>query len=260
MISIFSDVHNAGVVSPRGLLTKELINYSYSVDPGAEFLTHPGRKFNLAYAKREMLWYLQGQRFDTSICDYAKAWSDCIAKDGGINSNYGQYLFGPQMQLDRCFMELAQDPDSRRAVAMILGQHSLHWAGIDQPCTVSIQFLIRPKAGADMDINDRPELVTIVTMRSQDLIFGLGNDVPAFMMVSQIMASALGVDQGALHVNVGSLHVYQRHFQMLERIVNAPGTWSVVDRLPYISTEHAAELIMGRVIDCEFTKWLRGEV
>ena len=53
----------------------------------------PVRGFNLAYAVREFLWYCGGDRFDHSIVERAKIWQKFIQPDGGINSNYGQYMF-----------------------------------------------------------------------------------------------------------------------------------------------------------------------
>lgn len=248
---IFNHLYNAGVSFPRGLLTKELLNYHYSVKPGDELLAHPRRKLNMDYVKRELSWYLKGHRYDKSIVAFAKTWEGCIASDGGINSNYGQYLFGAGMGLDRCFGELAVDKDSRRAVAMILGQHSLHFSSTnDVPCTIGLQFLIRPdEFGVD-------ELITIATMRSQDAIYGLGNDVPAFMFFGKLLASALSIKQGELHVNVGSLHVYERHFQMLDGIAMFPEQWTRLDVIPDIGSSHAAALIMGRHVFCPLTDWL----
>jgi thymidylate synthase len=247
---LYAELNSAPISSPRGMPTKELINYSYTVRPGAELLVHTERKLNLAYVKRELLWYLTGRRYDTSIVAFAKIWESCIAKDGGINSNYGQYLMGGGHGLDRCVKLLKADRDSRRAVAMILGQHHAHWAGIDQPCTVSLQFLIRP------DFYDRDELTTIVTMRSQDAIFGLGNDTPAFMLFAKLVAAALNIPVGNLHINVGSLHVYERHFKMLQRIALGIHGWGYLDRLPDISTDDALTLINGNVTDCELLRWI----
>jgi thymidylate synthase len=218
--------------------TKELINVHYSVRNGREFENHLVRDLKLKYVKREIEWYIRANRWDDSILQHAKIWAGCIGKDGGINSNYGQYLFGPSSQLHRVVNELQRDPNSRRAVAMILGQHWLHFSGIDQPCTMGLQFLIRNVDGA-MTLN------VIVTMRSQDAIFGLGNDVPAFMFILKVVASALRIEPGTLHMNIGSLHVYERHFDMLKRMNNDVFGWTVVDVLPDVSHNEAWNLIRG---------------
>lgn len=200
-------LYSAPVYAPRGLATKELLGVSYTVKAGDEYVQHRARKLSMKYIEAELAWYKKGNRWDTSITEHAKMWQTCIAKDGGINSNYGQYLFGRDGQLQRVIQQLKQDPDSRRAVAMILGQHRLHFAGIDTPCTMSMQFLLR--AGA---------VHCIVTMRSQDAIWGAGNDTPFFGYVRDYVAKALGATPGDLTVFAGSFHVYERHFGMLEEI------------------------------------------
>jgi hypothetical protein len=104
--------------------------------------------------------------------------------------------------------ELKNDPDSRRAVIHIcLPQDSIE-AKKDVPCTNTLQFFIRDK-----------KLMLVVNMRSTDLIFGLGNDVPAFTFMQEMMAFELGVELGPyVHVS-NSLHVYERHFGMCEEIL-----------------------------------------
>jgi thymidylate synthase len=59
----------------------------------------------------------------------------------------------------------------------------------------------------------------IANMRSTDLIFGLANDVPAFTFMQEMMAFELGLELGAyIHVS-NSLHIYERHFEMCEKIL-----------------------------------------
>jgi thymidylate synthase len=251
---LFEHLHNQAKIvkvqhGDKVSCTKELVNVSYSVANGMEFDNHIARRFSMPYAKREIEWYLKGDRFDKSILGHASIWQGCVAADGGINSNYGQYLFGSGSQLSRVVRELERDSNSRRAVAMILGQNVLHFVGIDQPCTMGLQFLVRHGV-----------VHCIVTMRSQDAIFGLGNDVPAFMFILKVVASALGVGCGELHVNVGSFHVYERHFSMLERIVSDVYGWQCADVLPEVSKKEAQRLIDGFEIaeDSAFRTWLRG--
>lgn len=217
IIELYKALHVAPVVTVRGLMTRELLNVHYSVAPGDEFLNHALRKFKREYFNAEMKWYRRGDRYDLSITEHASAWKDCVASDGGINSNYGQYLYsGKGGSLQWCIDELKHDPNSRRAVVSILGQHPLHWEGTDQPCTISAQFLVRKRL-----------LTCIVTMRSQDLVWGAGNDIPAFTAFAREVVGALGIHMGMLHFNVGSMHVYERHFKLLEAISNERKGWIV---------------------------------
>jgi thymidylate synthase len=235
-------------VGDKLVRTKELINVSYSVHAGQEFATHLARNLKLEYVKRELDWYIRANRWDDSIVQHAKIWAGCISKDGGINSNYGQYLIGSCSQLSRVVKELERDINSRRAVAMILGQHTLHFAGVDQPCTMGLQFLAR-----------QGRLDCIATMRSQDAIFGLSNDVPAFMFLLKVVAKALNLAPSTLHVNVGSLHVYDRHFVMVESISADLYGWYCNEVLPNIQYAEAINIIngYGYGLETDFGKWMR---
>lgn len=255
--TLYSELNRAPkveiMVKGEPTVTKELINVSYRVHNGQEFNNHLARNFKLDYVKREIEWYVRGQRYDQSILDHAKIWAGCVGPDGGINSNYGQYLFGPGKGLARVAEELGRDLYSRRAVAMILGEHSLHWCGIDQPCTVSLQFLIRQTGNGFLTMD------CIATMRSQDAIFGLSNDVPAFMFILKTMASLMGVAPRALHVNVASLHVYERHFRMVQNIYMNEFGWYCNETLPPIEKDEAYLIVNANsyLLDSALGAWLK---
>jgi thymidylate synthase len=210
---IFSDLYDYGrLVRPRGQDVLELEDYTYSVEPDQIFCNLPARKLKLSYIKREFLWYLGGRLDDLSIAAHAKLWGE-IAVDGEVNSNYGYYWFA-KGGIRWVVNELARDPDSRRAVIPILGTLPRHLtdATKDVPCTESVAFRIR-----------NGELRMTVHMRSQDAVFGLGNDVPCFsflhrMVHTLLLGSGLQVQLGRLTTTATSLHVYERHFDLLLRL------------------------------------------
>ena len=212
---IFRAFKDAQLVSPRGQLIKELENFSYTLPPFVRFQSFECRKFNLSYVKNEMMWYLKGERFDTSITQHAKLWQSIINEDGSINSNYGQYIFhGDDNQFDNVVKTLSLDKDSRRASIMILNSSHLLSDTKDVPCTYSLNFRIR---------NNR--LNMSVHMRSQDAIFGMGNDAPAFSFIHEMLLNALRetypeLQYGSYFHVADSFHVYERHFQMLDQICN----------------------------------------
>lgn len=227
--NIFRRLNEQGqFVRPRGLLVKEVENFSYILPPYVRFQNYECRKLNLSYLKREVMWYLKGDRFDNSICQHAKTWRDIVNSDGSINSNYGQYVFRPAVsQFDNVVDQLKKDPDSRRASITILNSEHLLSDTRDVPCTYSLNFRIR---------NDR--LNMSVHMRSQDAIYGMGNDAPAFSIIQEMVYASLVENYPQLclgdyfHV-VDSFHVYERHFKMLDEIL-AGSSYSEVD-VPRIS-------------------------
>lgn len=241
------------LVKPRGLLIKEVENCSYELPAYVRFPNFESRKLNPKYTKREVLWYLKGDRFDTSICQYAKIWQAIVNSDGSINSNYGQYVFGKINLFDRVIETLIDDPDSRRASIVILNSEHLFAETKDVPCTYAINFRIRES-----------KLNMSVHMRSQDAIYGMGNDAPAFSIIHEMMFNALKryfplLQHGNYFHTCDSLHVYEKHFEMLDKII-AGDKFTVID-CPKISGP--AEVDFLRSLDFTaipeeyaFSKWL----
>src|SRR3954468_7780938 len=94
MLRMYSLVHRAAEIEVRGSKTKNVHNLAMVFDASHPIITSfKARGFNLAYAKREWLWYIGADRFDASIEDHATMWKKLRQSDGGFNSNYGQYLF-----------------------------------------------------------------------------------------------------------------------------------------------------------------------
>jgi thymidylate synthase len=212
---IYTMLRDGGVEhSPRGLKTLELENFTNVFEPYERFVNFKCRKFNLDYVKKEFLWYLRGNRYDLSICKYAKIWNDCIDGDGGINSNYGQYIFNKHnCQFNVILEELIKDKDSRRAVITILQPyHMLAMCKKDIPCTKSISFRIRDN-----------KLNMTVNMRSQDAIYGFASDIPIFSFIWEMVYVKLkavyeDLSLGCYWHSVDSFHVYEKHFKMLEEL------------------------------------------
>lgn len=215
--NIFQDLSTKGkLVKPRNMWVKEIENYNYELKRYWRFCSFTARKLNLTYIKKEFQWYLRANKFDTSIIDHAKMWKDLVNADGSINSNYGQYIFGETdgklSSFDMAIAELRADKDSRRALMMILQPYHLAMETKDVPCTISIGFRIRSD-----------KLNMTVRMRSQDAVFGMGNDAPCFSFIHEMMLNALrqyypDMKQGTYYHSADSFHVYERHFDMVDEI------------------------------------------
>ena len=216
---IFFDIKSKGkLVSPRGQKVLEIENYNYVLPPYVRFCSFEARKLKLDYIKKEFLWYLKGDRFDLSITEQASMWKTLINKDGGINSNYGQYIFFPVKgpnQFQKIVDLLSADKDSRRASIVILNKDHVLSDTNDLPCTYAMNFRIR---------DDR--LNMSVRMRSQDMVFGMGNDAPTFSFTHEMVYVLLKevypeLQLGDYYHSVDSAHVYERHFDMMEQMLNA---------------------------------------
>lgn len=255
---IYNDLVKHGKeVAPRGQKVLEIENYNYVLPPYVRFTNFEDRKFNLKYVKREFLWYLRGDKFDTSITEHASLWKSLINEDGSINSNYGQYVFGEQNQFQNVVNQLRSDRDSRRATISILSADHLLSDTKDVPCTYSINFRIREN-----------KLNMTVRMRSQDAIFGMSNDAPAFSLIHEMMFVSLrevypNLEYGEYHHSADSFHVYERHFDMIKTLASS-SSYSMI-LCPKIScSEEIRFLLHGDFSSIPetfaFTKWLLADL
>lgn len=266
-LQVFKNLITTGsMVAPRNQRTVECENFSYVLKPYERFCNFPSRRLNIAYIKKEFLWYLNADRFDDSICEHAKMWESLRQPDGGFNSNYGQYIFNKDCnQFARVVEILSKDKDSRRAVIMICNKNHVLTDTTDLPCTYSLRFSIRDN-----------KLNMTVNMRSQDAIFGLGNDAPCFSFIHEMVFVKLkavhpDLEYGTYTHNADSFHVYDRHFAMMSNIlginnledkmvVSEPETNSDVDCPKISSPEEVDFLINGNFEEIpesfKFAKWL----
>ena len=213
---IFQRVSKGNIISPRGSKVIEVENFMYELPPYVKFQNYDVRKLKFNYIKQELLWYLRHNVHDTSIVNFASIWKDLIQPNGTINSNYGAHLFDT-VKTNRSSSQflnvvdiLRKDADSRRASMVILTDNHL-LCDIDVPCTYSLNFRIRNN-----------KLNMTVHMRSQDAIFGMGNDAPAFSMIHEMVLNMLEADYPELTLGnythfADSFHVYERHFELLEK-------------------------------------------
>lgn len=205
---------NGKEISPRGQKVIEIEDFSFNLPPYIRFANFESRKLNLNYIKHEFMWYLKGDKFDTSITKYASLWRSLIKDDGSINSNYGQYIFGNLNQFTLVEEILLSDKDSRRASMVILQPYHITSGDKDMPCTYGINFRIRDN-----------KLNMTVHMRSQDAIFGMCNDIPTFSFIHEMMYVVLrdtkynNLEYGNYHHCVDSFHVYEKHYEMINKIV-----------------------------------------
>jgi thymidylate synthase len=204
--------------SPRGMAVREKLACKFTINNPLDRLPYvPARKFSTTYVIAELLWYLSADDKTDWIANYSSFWNN-ISDDGiTANSAYGARIFKPHpriaggtfSQWDYIKEELTQDPDSRRAVVHIRSPWDSVKAKLDVPCTLSLQFFIRSN-----------HLHMVAHMRSSDLILGIAYDIPAFTLMQELMAKELGVALGTYTHISNSLHIYERHFEMVEEMIS----------------------------------------
>jgi len=191
-----------------------LVGTSFIADEPAIF-----GKPNIEYIARELEWY-QSQSLNVNDIRGVtpKIWQEVASPEGLINSNYG-YLVDSYKNGDQyinVLNELLINPHSRRAV-MIYTRPTMHTdynkdGMSDFICTNTVQYLIRSS-----------KMHAVVQMRSNDLIFGYANDYAwQEYMLNSLISDYNGVNgdnpllKGNITWQVGSLHLYERHFKYIE--------------------------------------------
>jgi thymidylate synthase len=197
---------------PRGMETIEIRNAWIEIsEPGDGICTLTSRNTNTSYIEEEKKWYLSGSPFAKDIEHASKFWNKLVDRNGTINSNYGKLVmvdkYNGISQFEWCEDSLKSDPDTRQAVMNYNQPQHKYTGNRDFPCTVSQSFRGR---GEHLD--------TLVHMRSNDIILGFTNDAPFFIYLQKLMAEKIGLKPGPYSHIAESLHVYERHFDMIEKI------------------------------------------
>ena len=249
---------DAPEVQARNSKQKEIIFESFELsDPTRVNITIPSRKFNKKYALAEWLWYLSANPLALNIGKLAQIWRMISDEFCEVESNYGVYL---KPQWNWVKNEIIKDRDTRRATFVINQPHHKFKNSSDYPCTHYIQFFVRDN-----------KLHLGVNMRSNDLVYGLCNDVFTFSLFQQLMLNELNsigldLELGSYFHHAGSLHVYEKHFPMIEKISNSDFPidiseetcilskvvdWNLIDRkFSFPSYELEKEEIYGYVDNC----------
>lgn len=207
----------ADCVTVRGLKTLELNSVALRLtNIKSRCTTLNSRKWSLFFAVGEFAWHLSASNKLDAIEYYSKAWKN--ASDDGLTiyeSCYGYKIFtndnNQPSQWQKIIQLFRKDPFTRRAVLSLFNLNPVSESDSkDVACTCSVQFLFR---------NGR--LDATVYMRSNDIIWGLPNDIFFFTMLQELLANELGVEPGVYNHMVGSLHLYERHFDLVESILQS---------------------------------------
>lgn len=196
--------------------TLEIVGASFTVKPEDQTIFGA---VNEDYVRRELEWYLSLSRYVDDIPGKTPAiWEQVSSKHGRINSNYGWMVFSSENgdQFERVVDALIDDNATRQALA-IYQRPSMHLDSVadgmrDFTCTNAVQYLIRGGL-----------LHAVVQMRSNDAVFGFRNDLAwqryvLDKLLAELQESAVPVKGiGDIIWQAGSLHVYPRHFKLVEQ-------------------------------------------
>jgi thymidylate synthase len=196
------------VTDKTGVKTIEMIGATFEANHPTIF-----GDVNDDYIQRELDWYKSMSLYVDDIPGITPAiWKQVADRGGKINSNYGWAIYHKDnyLQYANVLNELQFSPNSRRAV-MIYTRPTM-WNDYNRDgmsdfmCTNTVQYMIRDE-----------QLVVIVQMRSNDVVFGYRNDYAWQKYVAFHMTKDLKLTkQPKIIWHVGSLHVYERHFDKVK--------------------------------------------
>lgn len=231
---------HGSVTNPRGERTIEIEDFHIDLDPQRDrFCTFKERALDLRYLAGEFGWYLGGDANDTIIEVLSKFWRKIKSDHRPYwNSNYGVPIF-QHGQYDSCLQALRDDVDSRQAVMVISNSSVIMSTTKDKICTNAVMFRIR-----------KNKLNMTVQMRSNDIIFGLCYDLPIFSFIMEMAWAALKGDYpdlelGTYHHTSGSFHIYEKHWGMMDQIVESGESSFYKTPIPVISSDDEVTYLMN---------------
>jgi thymidylate synthase len=207
---------------PRGMEIKEICNAALVIDdPYYPLYENEKRSSQFKYIAGETIWYFTGRKDIDFISKYSKFWSQLDNGDGTVNSAYGNLIFNEPLsdgrnQYQWALDSLIEDKDSRQSI-IHFNKPSHQWKGNkDFVCTLNGIFQIRDN-----------RLNFTVDMRSNDLVLGTATDVAFFCLLQQQMLKHLkltypNLKMGSYTHIVHSLHIYERHFNLVKEMLSHP--------------------------------------
>lgn len=196
---------NGTTFTPRGAVTKEIRPAHFTIKcPSLGLYTGTNRRMSFRLAAVETMMHVSGYGGKRAVALLGHVAPTMLKFVNGVTGEFdGHYGTRLRGSLEQCVEKLREDKWTRQAVASVwtTGRHQ---QTVDLPCTLSMQFMLSqlatPTALLDMH----------VSMRSNDVNWGLPHDVAAFCGVQAVVATFAGMDVGSYHHTVGSMHMYER--------------------------------------------------
>ena len=215
---ILNKLLTQGSVAPsRNGETRELTMQQITIDQTTDpYLTTPGRNASLPAQIAETMWILAGRDDVEWLSNYLpqapKFSDDGETWRGGYGPRLRKFagISEDVDQLQYIIDLLREDPATRRAVFAIYDPAVDSHPGKDVPCNNWVHFL--PRDGV---------LHAHVAIRSNDAMWGWsGINQFEWSILTQVVASYAGLLPGSITFSISSLHLYDRHYDKAQRIVD----------------------------------------
>jgi thymidylate synthase len=193
-------------VAPRGMKTREIEDAVIFIDDVYNTLPlKVGRGSVPGIGAVEACQLLAGESYNDLIVAVGPQFRNYAESDGIFHGAYGPRT---REQYPLAIDKLRNDSDTRQAVITLWNPNLDNQPNKrDYPCTILHQFRIRNN-----------KLNMSVYMRSNDVWLGAAYDFFQFTRVQIAMASVLGIEPGKYAHHVGSLHIYEQHYDSAESL------------------------------------------
>ncbi|MCL4353032.1 thymidylate synthase [Patescibacteria group bacterium] len=219
---------------------------------------------SIRYFCRELIAYFKGSlNVEEGLAQASSFWRKIADKNGKINSNYGYYVFREKCpnnanQYRWAIQELIETKNSRRSIINI-NQPKHKVITKDFPCTVSLQYFIRP------DKNGNDFLCSDVSARSIDVVTGLPYDMGFFSFLTELVYADL-IERGIYpHLKLGYTmlktsftQIYDRTSHLADQIaINSKSGGKSNNKMPKISSaSQTLSDIFNFTRNSKIVKWI----
>jgi len=194
--------------------TREILNFTLTVNNSRDRLVKSDySRFSPIGAISRFIWMMGA---NNRISDVMFYWGKNVRKfsDDSFTmpgSNYGARMLTPRPglnQITAIIKRLKEVPSTRRATISIFHPEDAVRESSDIPCALAIGYHVRGR-----------KLHTTVIMRSSNAFFLLPFNLFEFSLLSEVVASEVGVELGSITVNAMSMHIYERDKLLTEKLI-----------------------------------------
>jgi thymidylate synthase len=190
---------------------------------------------------KEILWIYQKQSNSLEVAREMGInwWDEWNIGDGTIGQRYGATIKRYNL-MDKLLKSLKEDPFSRRHIINMYQEADMNETKGLHPCAYETMWSVRKVDGEfylDLTLNQR----------SNDYIMAGYINKIQYVALQMMVSSHLGYKIGNFCHFVQNLHVYDRHFEALNEVLNRKST----NKQPYISLKSNKNFYEYKIDDFE---------
>lgn len=168
-------------------------------------------------------------------------WDEWESKPlGTIGQRYGATV-GDHKIMKKIREQLRRDPFSRRIIGNLWQYEDLNLPGGLDPCVYQVQFFVTQGKAK----NEKLKLHMIVYQRSSDYITAGHINRMQYAALQLLLAVDNNMDVGTLTWYTGNLHIYDRHFEIAEKMI------AFYDRAPAETINSKPRLVLAEGVSFE---------